>query len=150
MVDIDSMMKNNLFTLMQTSSGILQSYCRNTLIHTDGLIYQEPYILPDTSSNKSIQFEKPTNSFNNRLTNYLNLYPNPAKDYITLEYHLPNGSTNMITEVLNVTGMHLEVFRLNHLKGQKIIDLRTYQSGTYIIRLWANDKVLQSKKFTKY
>ncbi len=148
--EVDSTQKNTLFTIMQNSNEILQAYCRNMLIRTDGLIYYEPYLLPDTNSNKSVKLETPFTDFDLEQTNYFKLYPNPAYDYITLEYNLPYGSDNVIMEMLNMKGLQLEVARLKYIYGQKVIDLRDYTGGIYVIRLWADGKVLQSTKFTKF
>jgi hypothetical protein len=150
LMEVDSTRKNILSTIMQNSGGILQAYCRNILIHTDGLIYNEPFLLPATSSNKSTKLEKPFDNFNDDRSDFIKLYPNPAKNYITLEYDLPYGPENVIVQIITITGHQVEVIKLNSLTGQKIIDLRNYRGGSYLIRAWADGKVLQSRKFTKF
>ena len=39
---------------------------------------------------------------------------------------------------------------LRGIRGIKIVDLRDWQTGTYIIRLTANGKTLQNEKFVKF
>ena len=78
------------------------------------------------------------------------LYPNPAREYITLEYDLEYGTTNAVLEIVDINGVHIETFRLSGFRGVKIIDLRRQQSGTYIIRLSNNGKTLQNEKFVKF
>ena len=78
------------------------------------------------------------------------LYPNPAKEYITLEYRMEPAVNNHVIEIVSLAGVHVETFRLHGTQGVKIIDLRRWKQGTYIIRLSNNGKTLQNEKFVKY
>ncbi|RLD70879.1 MAG: hypothetical protein DRI87_07710 [Bacteroidetes bacterium] len=80
---------------------------------------------------------------------YFKLYPNPAKEYITIEYKLDYNVKNAVVEILTLKGNHIETFRLPGVQGVKIIDLRNRKSGIYFIRLSANGKTLQNEKFIK-
>ncbi|MDP2723901.1 MAG: T9SS type A sorting domain-containing protein [Bacteroidales bacterium] len=138
------------YSIMQNTNEILQAYCRNMLIATDGLVYNEPYIFPDTVSTKSIPI-KLANSGNSffESSDFLRLYPNPADEYLTIEYKMPYNSHKIIVEILTIDGQNIEVFTLNGEWGEKIIDLRNYKLGTYLIRLWSEGRVLDSGKFIK-
>jgi len=148
--EVDSTQKNMLYSIMQNTNEILQAYCRNVLIITDGLVYHEPYLFPDTVSTKSIPVKKPNfgNSFL-KSSDFLRLYPNPADEYLTIEYKVPYNSHKIIVEILTIDGHNIEVLTLNREWGEKIIDLRNFKRGTYLIRLWADGSVIETRKFIK-
>ncbi len=135
------------FSDIANLSDILQAYCHNILINTNELVYHEPYLFPDTVSTKSLQVKGSYGTFVSESSDYIKLYPNPAKEFITIEYQLPYAFKEGIVEILTINGFNMEVMKLHGSWGQKIIDLRTYKSGSYIIRLWADGKVLESEKF---
>lgn len=138
-----------LYSIMQNTNEILHAYCRNMLIATDGLVYHEPYIFPDTTSNKSTEIIETRHAPIWPVSSYFKLYPNPAKDYITIEYKLANEFSNAIVEVVSIGGVHINTFRLFNSSGEDIIDLRGWNSGTYVLKLVVDGKTMQSEKFVK-
>ncbi len=147
---IDTSQKAVLYDIMNNTNGILPAYARGLLIHTDGCPYSEPYIENDTASMKA------ADANNEVVYNYwpkdafFKLYPNPADNYITLEYDLNYRNSNAVVEIVSLTGIHLETYRLQGTQGVKIIDLRRWKTGAYIIRLTLNGKTLQNEKFVKF
>ncbi len=149
--EADSTQKTVLYNIMDNTYEQLQAYARNLLIYTDGLEYHEPYIEIDTSQLKNAVAGNNINFENNRTENrWFKLYPNPAKEYITIEYNLDYTVKNAVVEIITTNGNHIETFRLHGLQGVKIVDLRRWQRGTYIIRLSNKGKTLQNEKFVKY
>jgi hypothetical protein len=148
--DLDSTQKTVLYNIMDNTYEQLQAYARNLLIYTDGLEYHEPYIEMDTSSREKSAVYHPV--FGNGWPQdvYFKLYPNPANEYIALEYDLGYNTENPVVEIVTLSGVHTETFRLPGIQGVKIVDLRDWQTGTYIIRLTANSKTLQNEKFVKF
>ncbi len=143
-------MKTGKNKTMYHGTTALQGYARNLLIYTDGFEYHEPYIEVDTNTLKTATVK------NNITYSYwpvnasFKLYPNPAHEYITLEYNIEYGATNPVMEIVSIGGRHIETFRLNGTQGVKVIDLRSWNTGTYIIRLTVNGKTIQSEKFVKF
>ncbi len=149
--EIDSTQKAVLHDIVQNAHGMVQALARNILIKIHGLIYHEPYILPDTTTTKSAKVKGGSIiNTDNTTEHYFKLYPNPAKDYLTLEYQLPLNVNNVAIGILNITGTQKEVIRLNNGWGQKIIDLRAYRPDTYFVLLYLNGKVVENKKFVKF
>ena len=144
------MMRTEKNKTMYHGTTALQGYARNLLIYTDGFEYNEPYIEVDTNTLKTATVK------NNITYSYwpvnasFKLYPNPAHEYITLEYNIEYGTTNPVMEIVSIGGRHIETFRLNGTQGVKVIDLRSWNTGTYIIRLTVNGKTIQSEKFVKF
>ena len=150
LTDIDSTQKATLYNIVQNSGGLVQALARNILIKTGDIVYHEPYILPDTTTTKSTKIINPNKYENTETENYIKLYPNPANQYLTLEYNIPLNINSAIVEIVTLKGVQTEVFRLRTGWGQKIVDLRTYHAGTYFIRLFLNGKTAENKKFVKF
>ena len=104
----------------------------------------------DTATNKSAEVEKPYYKTNREEESYLKLYPNPAYQYLTTEYQIPPNADNAVLEIITLEGVHIETVRLTAGWGEKIIDLRFYQPGTYLIRLYLNGKQVETEKFVKF
>jgi hypothetical protein len=49
----------------------------------------------------------------------------------------------------HATVRRLTRFGLSCTFGEKTIDLRDYKPGAYIVRIWADGKVVESSKFIK-
>ncbi len=149
-MEMDSLQKNVSYTIYNNTEGLLHAYTRNQLILIDNMVYSEPYILPDTSSNKSSLVSENTYEQLWESASYLKLYPNPANDYITIEYELEHGISSPVVEILTVTGFRVDAFRLYSNSGLKIVDLRNWNNGTYIVSLTNKGSLIQSSKFVKY
>jgi hypothetical protein len=147
--EMDSTQKAELYNIMNNTHGILQSYTRNILIKTDGLIYHEPYIFTDTTTNKSAEIQ--TNDLYSiwNSPDYLTFYPNPAGNWLTIEYNTNYSASNAMIEIISLAGTSVKSIQLQKNRGIEIIDLRNSTTGTYIVLLKANGKVLQSAKFVK-
>jgi hypothetical protein len=148
--EIDSLQKNLLYTIINNGNNNLQAYCRNILIQVDSLAYYEPYLFPDADEDKSSEVLNPTTNFNSDIsvnTQFFKLYPNPAKEYITLEYSLETESGKF--EIFTIDGMRKLSFSTSSPKGIKIIDISNWESGVYIIKLLSKGKLLQTERFVK-
>ena len=77
------------------------------------------------------------NDFNKEIS--INLYPNPAKDY--LNFNLPMGIISTSYEVFDITG---KIIDANVLENTTI-DVSNYTSGIYFLHLKTDKGVLTSK-----
>ncbi|MFY0672724.1 MAG: T9SS type A sorting domain-containing protein [Bacteroidia bacterium] len=76
--------------------------------------------------------------------NEMTIYPNPAKDFILLEFNEANSGQ---LSIVNLQGQ--EVYR-NMVNEKKVqIDLRAYQSGMYLIRFENESGDQMVKRFVK-
>jgi hypothetical protein len=74
------------------------------------------------------------------------VYPNPASDFITVEYNDLNGQRHARAQVWNLSGQLLKEVRIGQAFSQFHLDVSALAQGTYIVRIVANDgKVLQEK-----
>ena len=78
-------------------------------------------------------------------SNLVNVYPNPVKDKVTIEYCSDKDVKLML---LNSLGQVLETRDLksnNATKQTTIIDVSTYSKGIYYCTMLFNDKVITKK-----
>ena len=81
----------------------------------------------------------------------MNLYPNPAADYTTLEFELLND-TKMSFEISDVTGKVVYSEALSNLsKGKHSIniDTQTFSEGVYFLNVRTGNNVTSKKLVIK-
>lgn len=145
--DIDSLHINILDSLSNDIYSNPGAYARNILLYNDAISYNEPYILPD-STLKAEEYER---SSSTTLQDYpeFKIYPNPAANYVTIEYNLKSQSCNGYIEFINLQGKMIRHEELNSGKHSKIITLNDdFSSGTYLCKLVCNGQVLDTEKLT--
>jgi hypothetical protein len=79
------------------------------------------------------------------LTN-LKVYPNPATDYVTFDYELPEYVEKSTIIITSITGQIIKEFEVNNIEGQVLWDTRTIENGIYFYALKRGDKTLISGK----
>jgi lysyl endopeptidase len=76
--------------------------------------------------------------------NFLNIFPNPAKDLVTI--HLKEQNlTNIRIQVFDITGRLLESSIYTNWPGKSNMDVSDYPDGIYIIRVLINNSVITGK-----
>jgi hypothetical protein len=94
-------------------------------------LYDQPY-------NGAVASAKPNRSL------LLNVYPNPANDYIRIVW----DDNNKAGQTLNVTDMYGRVlFNKTDFSGRTTVDISQYAAGVYTVQLMSGKEVLV-KKFT--
>lgn len=100
--------------------------------------YQEPYLVPDLT--KSMEVKKPKAKPAVDKSNLLKVYPNPANEFITIEYNAGSEENQLMIEVIDEKGRLVYNTNLTRRIDQIIIDTRNFKSGNYIIRLVSGNK----------
>jgi type IX secretion system substrate protein len=150
-MQLDSSQKNQVYGIMNNTDGLLHAYARNMLMFNDNLEYNEPYNnVPGTSSEKSLQANEYNTNINYFSKTYFQLYPNPASEYLSIEYSLNYGTTDAAIEIMSISGINITTVKLVVSSGSTIIDLRNWETGTYIVKLVAKGNILQSEKVIKH
>ena len=79
----------------------------------------------------------------------LKLYPNPAYDYVTVEYRTASMVYNTLSLVIFDAGGKAVLNRpLQGGDNEELIDLSRLNSGTYIVRLMADNRQIAEEKLT--
>lgn len=115
--------------------GVIETFSNNEIVLTQG--FQQPSLkvtLIDESDNINFQ---------------LNLYPNPTKDFLTIEMQSENEIA-CTAELFDMSGKLLLRRLLKGSELKEIIDLTNYSSNMYILRIIdKKNKLLKSYKVQK-
>ena len=107
---------------------------------------EEPINLGGTANPaQMIQIENPMLELTESLTN-LTVYPNPATDYVTFEYELPEYVEQSTIIITSITGKVIQEFEVKDIEGQILWDTRIVENGIYFYALKHSDKTLTSGK----
>ena len=130
---------------MNNSDGVVSGYARNILAAKGEIVYKEPYIFP--------QGELKSSKIRNRgigekyESNKLKVYPNPARDYIIIEYTLNREHENTSIVLYDVNGKTIRSHSLNATRDILVIPLTGIPSGNYLCSLRMGNKPVQNVKF---
>jgi hypothetical protein len=103
-----------------------------------------PDMLKSASATGSFTSLNSDNANEHRL---LKVMPNPAKDYIIVEYELEAPGSAVI-EITDLTGKPVQSVQVANPKDQLTIDTRNWKPGNYIASLKINGKAKETIKFT--
>ena len=74
-------------------------------------------------------------------------YPNPAKDFLNLEYSQADGQTNF--DILNINGQLIESHEVKHAEGETRFAISDLAKGMYLLRVRKDGEVVTVKKWQK-
>ena len=101
--------------------------------------YEEPILIPLAESYKQMPREVLKASM-------LELRPNPAKDFVTVYYRTDRIKELKQIRITDLRGRVLTIKEVKWSEDQINFDLSSFPSGTYIISLYAEGKLLGSEK----
>ena len=159
-----SVMKNlernnrNILTMDSASLALIQnlyandhepvrSIVRNILIARGELNYHEPILLPDDLKSSKEKKRYLTSKFTDK--SYLKVFPNPAKQYVIVEYNLKEKFSNINEAslvVITIKGHNVIRQRLSKRQDQLLIDTSVFEPGMYLFSIWIDGKLLETKK----
>jgi hypothetical protein len=133
-----------------TTAGSFNINANNSVSWTIGECLIETF---SNTNNKLTQgFQQSIYEINTAIDNTLNLikinlFPNPATDYINLEIELQDNQ-EFSYELYDLNGKCLQNGKINSAKSE--IKLAGYSSRTYVLNVYARDrKILKSFKILK-
>ena len=127
--------------------GQSKSLARNIRLNLGLSDYAEPYIIPDLyKSAEMFNFEAELLKSIDEVK-YLDVFPNPAKDYVILKYLVENNVATSYLQITNTSGIVLETIEVLGSEDQIVIDIKNYKSGVYIATQFINGEVAESVKF---
>jgi len=90
-------------------------------------------------------FEKGTSSNDNITNAIFSAYPNPADDYITINYNIENYSNSQFV-IYNILGTEIKKENLQNNSNKLNVDISDLNSGVYFYTLIADKKIINTKK----
>ena len=73
------------------------------------------------------------------------LYPNPAKESVSLEYYLSEGSANL--RIMDLMGRLVANYSINSEENIFTFNVKNLIEGVYFIQIDQNDRNLYTNKF---
>lgn len=130
---------------LQYNNSLISSSARGLMMTNNLLEYNEPYLEPDLT--KSFEIRKPGVRNTAPKETYVKVYPNPANNFITIEYNY--GNTKLIGSI-NITdpsGKLVYSEEPDSSFDQIILDTHNFSPGNYVIQLVINKKTVCTAKF---
>lgn len=126
--------------------GQASVYSRNILLALNEIDYDEPILLPDILKS-SEALEAYQDLMRTEPPKFLKVKPNPANDYIIVEYSLDKIENSAI-EIVDINGKPVIKYSVYQEENQEVIDTRDWKAGIYLAIIKTNGNILESVKFT--
>lgn len=124
---------------------LISSSARGLLVANNLMQYSEPYLLPDFTKNTEVKKGR-KNQLNN--LRYVKVYPNPSKEYITIDYNLNSKNSQASILIVDPSGKTIKTVSVSIAQDQILIDTRNLKPGNYFVQLVQGKKILTSSRFT--
>jgi len=148
-MEADSAQITALFGIEASRTGIAAVFARNALLALDEISYDEPVLMPDFLKSSTIADEHAKLMKALEEHHYLRVFPNPASDYLVIAHELEALQQSPYAEIYGLKGGKRMHVKLSGLHNQETIDIKGLKPGVYIVSLFADNKELESVKFTK-
>jgi hypothetical protein len=146
----DSLTIEQLVELLDNAPEPVKSFSRNILIATNAIEYHEPYLYDDGLKSSSVKKNHRMGPPMKQVS--LQVFPNPAKDYIIVRYNLANElydtQEKAVIEMVTTTGQVIKNLTLQDVTGQVLVSTKTFVPGVYIIHLKGIYKKVEALKFS--
>jgi hypothetical protein len=129
-----------LANFVQSPSNAVSSDARSIMVAHNLLEYNEPYLSTDLT--KSAGLKKPKAKPDSFKATSLKVYPNPANQFLTIEYNTGAGNYPAIIEVIDESGRRIYNQNLGRQFDQIILDTRNFKPGNYIIGLVSGSRYI--------
>ena len=138
---------NTLLNITDNDHPLISAYARGMLVKGGHINYTEQLLLPASYKSSTVyniypsQIKKPE-------TDYLKLFPNPAGNYVILDYDLIEIFVNCTVIITDMNGKMVDSFMLKDKQNQIILNLKNKPNGIYIFNLYAGNELLETEKLT--
>ena len=143
----DSSQVATLFALTDSCDNLPSAYARNMLMHFGLITYDEPVYFP-LALNSSVTWQNPFKEIAYPKTSSLSLFPNPAGDYFIIEYAIAYSYEQTVIVISDMKGKVVRNFYLKGKQNQVVIPTGDLNNGIYIVSLYTNNNLIDSKKIT--
>lgn len=145
-------------TILDLEPGVYDifAYCG-----TDGSKYQgyevlvrenkRPKLLRLTNTNETVVLnEEEQNQIDIESTSLLQIYPNPASSYVTLQFSQNDSETNNLVTILNTNGQTIKSFILDPSIIEKKISIEDLEPGLYFVICHSETQIFNKVRLVVY
>ena len=131
---------NDQFTIATKSDGTVWAWGDNQVGQYGNGTVGNPVYVPTLMTGLCATLS--TDEFQQE--NVFTMYPNPAKDLVTLDYNLT--VTNATVSIYDVTGRLIHDVALNSFSGTNELHVSSYPAGVYLVLVKQGAEVVSSSK----
>jgi len=142
--ELDSTEVNNLAIIAETSYSTAGSMARGILEMQYGHHFCDCLNTAGNEGFKSSQADNP-DAFNKMFGGEIDINPNPAKEWTSIGYTLPDSETEGVIKISDVNGNTIQTFTVTGTQGSKVWDTRKVKSGVYFYTFAVNGCVKTGK-----
>ncbi len=73
-------------------------------------------------------------------------YPNPAKNFVDIDYQMPNEVETASIRIMNILGSVVKEQQISNLAGRLRINVSDINSGVYFYSVVINDEIIRTEK----
>ena len=148
LTELNEDQRNKLNYLAETNQGFVSAYARSILSIVDERYnYEEPVFLPDGENPRKMA--KPKNKQILKAENLLQAFPNPANEFIIVEFNITDKVNNPRLEIIDAIGRKVQTIELQTAKGQKMFQTQEMAKGLYHCYLINDNKIIRQVKISK-
>lgn len=85
--------------------------------------------------------------FSSDVKNTASVYPNPASNYIKLDYTIPKNLSVVSLKIYDINGAVIKEMTADGITGFVVVDINELQNGNYIMKTLNGEELLASSKF---
>jgi hypothetical protein len=145
--DASGLDSNKIEQLMDLSQNNTKPGClaRNVLVANGIINYCEPIVIADELKSTEAKPYRPRNISHSN--SRLDVFPNPAKEYIIISYDLTGLQGNFYIEIINPEGKALIRQNLSGIENQVVISTASLTSSPHILRLISESSCIETIRF---
>ena len=143
LLEMDSLALSEVKEIFNDATGMLKTFARNILVVADSLTYSEPYLFPDNLKSTKIRRIPVKKSYS---SNYLRIYPNPAYNWIVIDYSVVEEFEHGLIRFYDSQGKLFKQLHVNDNHDYIVFPLTDFKSGIYFCNFIANNRVIESAK----
>jgi len=135
--DLDSLELAYLVNIADNGTGSTAYNARGILEFAYGYHYCDCPELPEIAGLKSSKID--TDLVGNNFGLEINAKPNPAKEWVAFDYHLPIGINTVTLQITDIAGKVVAFITLTGNSGQHVWDSRKVNPGVYFYTINAGN-----------
>jgi len=143
---VDTVQAVQLETLIERDDYFPGAYARDILLAAGFIDYEEPIIIPEAFKSSEVVENETFNSFDK--PEILNVFPNPASDYIVIDYNAEGHNGIVLLSIIDLNGKPVFAEVQNMQRNQKVISTQDWNSGIYLVTVSVNGSTIKSRKLT--
>ena len=143
--EYDSLTFNQFMEFAEDNTFEMKLRSQIALRHFDKTKYSEPYEYEGTQKTTSSNTSDESLDI---LNDNIEFYPNPAGEFIIIDYFSRTNANNIFVKVFDMNGKHMLTAPLQKAPSSNTIDLRSLGKGTYLFSIYEDGVLCKTEKVT--